>query len=186
MAKSVLFLGDYITKIKDKITLKSKGYVCGQTCSPCWAWRVAKPTSTPMVRKESCSKTAIKKCRKDQRPKTYQSVVGHLDVFSRDHRFRLAFLRQRSLAMASFFADQGVHMRRFENEFFALAFKHARHASAIDSAPRNSLTEIGLAGVIGSFWQTSTKKRRSDNWWSVDAWRSVRGLVWSRNTNQQL
>ena len=52
--KSVLFFGDYITKLKDKITLKSKdAYV--DNMLTLMGMESCKPTSTPMVRKESAA-----------------------------------------------------------------------------------------------------------------------------------
>ena len=52
--KSVLFLGDYITKFKDKIALKRKdAYVDNMLAM--MDMESCKPTSTPMVRKESAA-----------------------------------------------------------------------------------------------------------------------------------
>ena len=46
--KSVLFLGDYITKFKDKITLKSKD-TCVDNMLAMLGMESCKPTNTPMV-----------------------------------------------------------------------------------------------------------------------------------------
>ena len=52
--KSVLFLGAYTTKFKDKITLKTKdAYVDNMLAM--LGMESCKPTSTPMVRKESAA-----------------------------------------------------------------------------------------------------------------------------------
>ena len=52
--KSSMFLGDHITKFKDKITLKSKdAYVDNMLAT--LGMESCKPTSTPMVRKESAA-----------------------------------------------------------------------------------------------------------------------------------
>ena len=80
--KSVLFLGDYITKFKDKITLKSKdAYVDNMLTMP--SMESCKPTSTPMVRKESAANDD-QEMLEGSEAETDRSVVGHLDVFSRD------------------------------------------------------------------------------------------------------
>ena len=66
-SKSVLFLGDYITKFTDKITLKSKdAYV--DNMLEMLGMESCKPTSTPMVRKESAA-NYDERCLKAQRPK---------------------------------------------------------------------------------------------------------------------
>ena len=52
--KPVLFLGDYITKYKDKITLKSKDTYMDNMLTML-TMEGCKPTDTPMVRKESAS-----------------------------------------------------------------------------------------------------------------------------------
>ena len=65
--KSVLFLGDYITKFKDKITLKSKDAYVDKS-SRCWAWRVANRQAHRWCER-SLWQTTTKKCWKAQRPK---------------------------------------------------------------------------------------------------------------------
>ena len=52
--KSVLFLGDCITKFNDKITLNSKGAYVDNMLTML-GMESRKPTSTPLVRKESAA-----------------------------------------------------------------------------------------------------------------------------------
>ena len=51
---SVLFLGDYVTKFQGKITPKSKD-ACVDNMLAMMGMESCKPTSTPMVRKESAA-----------------------------------------------------------------------------------------------------------------------------------
>ena len=53
--KSVLFLGDYITKFNDKFTVKSKD-ACVDNVFAMLGMESCKSTSTPMVRKDVCGK----------------------------------------------------------------------------------------------------------------------------------
>ena len=76
--KSVLFLGDHITKYRCRITLKSKdAHVDNMLAMP--SMEGCRPTDTPMVRKEPAANGDG--CLKDQIAETYRSVRGHLDVF---------------------------------------------------------------------------------------------------------
>ena len=90
-----------------------------------------KPTSTPMVRKESAANDD-QEMLEGSEAEAYRSVVGILMNFKR-HRFDLHYAAK-SLAMASFLADQGSH-ETLETSF-ALHSRHGRHASGIGSAPR--------------------------------------------------
>ena len=86
--KSVLFLGDYITKFKDKITLKSKNaYV--DTMLTLMGMESCKPTRTPMVRKEPAA-NGNEEMLEGSEAETYRSVVGILMYFKR-HRFDLHY-----------------------------------------------------------------------------------------------
>ena len=65
--KSVLFLGDYITKFKDKITLKSKdAYVDNMLAM--LAWRAASRQAHQWCER-SLHQTTTKRCWKAQRPR---------------------------------------------------------------------------------------------------------------------
>ena len=116
--KSVLFLGDYITKFKDKITLKSKDTYVDNMLTML-GMESCKPTSTPMVRKESVANDD-QEMLEGSEAETYRSVVGILMYFKR-HRFDLHYAAK-SLAMASSSPTKG-HMT-FET--FALHSRHAR------------------------------------------------------------
>ena len=121
--KSVLFLGDHITKFQDKITLKSKDAYVDNTLAML-GMESCKPTSTPMVRKESAAN--------DDPRDAVRLSCGHLDVFQ-ETPFRLA-LRGKVPGNGEFLADQGSHGT--SETSFALHSRHARHASGIGSAPR--------------------------------------------------
>ena len=84
--KPVLFLGDYITKYKDKITLKSKDTYVDNLLTML-SMEGCKPTDTPMVRKESAA-NGDEKLLEEPEAETYRSVVGILMYFKR-HRFDL-------------------------------------------------------------------------------------------------
>ena len=95
--KSVLFLGDYITKVKDKITLKSMDAYVDNMLS-LMGMESCKPTSSPMVRKESAANDD-EEMLEGSEAETYRSVVGILMYFKR-HRFDLQYA-SKSLALAS-------------------------------------------------------------------------------------
>ena len=120
--KSVLFLGDYITKYKDKITLKSKDNVCGQHARDAGV-EGCKPTNTPMVRKESAA-NGDEEMLEGSEDETYRSVVGLLMYFKR-HRFDLHNVAK-TLAHKTSEASLAPHSR------------NAGHASGIDSSPRTA------------------------------------------------
>ena len=104
--KSVLFLGDHITKYKDRITLKSKdAYVDNMLAM--LSMEGCKPTDAPMVRKESAA-NRDEELLEGPEAETYRSVVGILMYFKR-HRFDLHYVAK-SLAMASSSPTRG-HMR---------------------------------------------------------------------------
>ena len=112
--KSVLFLSDCITKFKDKITLKSKdAYVDNMLTST--GMESCKPTSTPMVRKESAA-NGDEEMLEGSEAETYRSVVGILMYFRR-HRFDLHYAAK-SLAMASSSPTKGSH-ETSKKSFFA-------------------------------------------------------------------
>ena len=95
--KSVLFLGDYITKFDHKITLNSKGAYVDNMLTML-GMGSCKPTSTPMVRKESAA-NGDEEMLEGPEAETYRSVVGILMSF-KTHRFDL-HCAAKSLAMAS-------------------------------------------------------------------------------------
>ena len=102
--KSVLFLGDYITKFKDKITLKSKDtYVDNMLAM--LGMEGCKPPNTSKVRKESAA-NGDEEMLEGSEAETYRSV-GHLDVFQQTS-FRSA-LSVKDSGNGEFFADQGSH-----------------------------------------------------------------------------
>ena len=125
--KSVLFLGDYITKFKDKITLKSKGAYVDNMLTMLGT-ESCKPTSTPMVRKECAANGDEEMLRR----RDVSVSCGHRDVIQ-ETPFRLA-LRGKVPGNGEFLADQGLH--RPSETKFALHSRNARHASGIGSAPR--------------------------------------------------
>ena len=122
--KSVLFLGDYVTKFKDKITLKSKDTYVDNILTML-GMESCEPTSTQMVRKESAANDD-QEMLEGSEAETCRSVVGILMYFKR-HRFDLHYAAK-SLAMAS--------SSPTEETSFALHSRHARHASGIGSVPR--------------------------------------------------
>ena len=84
----MLFLGDYITKFKDTITLKSKDTFVDNMLTML-SMESCKPTSTPMVRKESAANDD-QEMLEGSEVETYRSVVGILMYFRR-HRCDLHF-----------------------------------------------------------------------------------------------
>ena len=150
--KPVLFLGDYITKCKDKITLKSKdAYVDNMLAM--LSMEGCKPTDTPMVRKESaahCDEELLE----GPEAETYRSVVGILMYFKR-HRFDLHFATK-SLAMASSSPTKG-HMRRLKRVFRYIQGARDMHLELI--RPSEQLTE--MVGWCDGSWADLDEKRRS-------------------------
>ena len=133
--KSVLFLGDYITKFKDKITLKSKdAYVDNMLTMP--SMESCKPTSTPMVRKESAANDD-QEMLEGSEAETDRSVVGILMYFKR-HRFDLHYAAK-SLAMAISSPTKG-HMRRLKRVLRYIQGTRDMHLELI--RPREQLTEM--------------------------------------------
>ena len=133
--KAVLFLGDYITKYKDKITLKSEDtYVDNMltmlTMEGC------KPTDTPMVRKESAANSDGEMLEEPE-AETYRSVVGILMYFKR-HRFDLHYVAK-SLAITSSSPTKG-HMRRLKRVLRYIQGTRDMHLELI--RPREQLTEV--------------------------------------------
>ena len=97
MTSQCLFLGDYITKFKDKITLKSKDAYVDKTLA-ILGMESCKPASTPIVRRESAANDDEEMLQGSE-AETYRSVVSMLMYFKR-HRFDLHYAAK-SLAMAS-------------------------------------------------------------------------------------
>ena len=150
--KSVLFLGDYITKFKDKITLKSKdAYVDNMLAM--LGMESCKPTSTPMVRKESAANDD-QEMLEGSEAETYRSVVGILMYFKR-HRFDLHYAAK-SLAMASSSPTKG-HMRRLKRVLRYIQGTRDMHLELV--RPREQLTE--LVGWCDGSWADLDEKRRS-------------------------
>ena len=128
--KSVLFLGDCITKFKDKITLKSKDAHVDDMLT-LMGMESCQPTSTPMVRKESAANGDAEMLEGSE-AWTCRSVVGLL-TYLQETPFRLA-LRGKVPGKGEFLADQGSH--ETSETSFALHSRNARHASGIGSVPR--------------------------------------------------
>ena len=103
---SQLFLGDYSTRFKDKITLKSKDTYVDNMLTML-GMESCKPTSTPMVRKESVADDDQEMLESSE-AETYLSIVGILMYFKR-HRFDLHYAAK-SLAMANSSPTKG-HVR---------------------------------------------------------------------------
>ena len=99
--KSVFFLGDHITKFKDKITFKSKDTYVDNMLTM---------LGMESLRKESVANDD-QEMLEGSEAETYRSVVGILMYFKR-HRFDLHYAAK-SLAMASSSPTKG-HMRRLK------------------------------------------------------------------------
>ena len=148
----MLFLGDYITKYKDKITFNSKDtYVDNMltmlTMEGC------KPTDTPMVRKESAANSDDEMLEEPE-AETYRSVVDILMCFKR-HRFDLHYVAK-SLAMASSSPTKG-YMRRLKRVLRYIQGTRDMHLELI--RPREQLTE--MVGWCDGSWADLDEKRRS-------------------------
>ena len=142
--KSVLFLGDYITKFKDKSTFKSKDtYVDNMlTMLGMESWR-----------KESVANDD-QEMLEGSEAETYRSVVGILMYFKR-HRFDLHYAAK-SLAMASSSPTKG-HMRRLKRVLRYIQGTRDVHLELV--RPREQLTE--LVGWCDGSWADLDEKRRS-------------------------
>ena len=107
--KSVLFLGDYITKFKDKITLKSKEMRMWTTCSRCLRWRAANRQAHRWCER-SLQQTATKRCLKAQRPRRIGQLWASWCTVHvlQETPFRFA-LRGKVSGNGEFLADQGSH-----------------------------------------------------------------------------
>ena len=128
--KSVLLLGDHITKFKDKITLESKGAYVDNMLTML-GMESCKPTKHTDGAKGVCSKRR----RRDAgrlRGRDVSVSCGHLDVFQ-ETPFRLA-LRGKVPGNGECLADQGSH--EMCETSFALHPRNARHASGVGSTPR--------------------------------------------------
>ena len=150
--KSVLFLGDYITKFKDKITLKSKDAFVDNMLAML-GMESCKPTSTPMVRKESAANDD-QEMLEGSEAETYRSVVGILMYFKR-HRFELHYAAK-SLTMASSSPTKG-HMRRLKPVLRYIQGTRHMHLELV--RPQEQLTEL-VRWCDGS-WADLDEKRRS-------------------------
>ena len=143
--KSVLFLSDYITKFKVKITLKSKdAYVDNMLAT--LGMESCKPTCTPMVRMESAA-NGDEEMLEGSEAETYRSVVRNWMYFKR-HRFDLHYVAK-SLAMASSSPTKG-HLRRLKRVLRHIHGTRDMHLVLV--RPREQLTEM-----VGWCGQTSTK-----------------------------
>ena len=132
-----------------------------------------KPTSTPMVRKESAANDD-QEMLEGSEAETYRSVVRISTYFSFD-----LHCAAKSLAMASSSPTKG-HMRRLKRVLRHIQGTRDMHLELV--RPREQLTE--LVGWCGGSWADLHQKTEVDNWWSVDAGRSVRGwLVSNAKTN---
>ena len=141
--KSVLFLGENMTKSKDKITLKSKdAYVDNMLAM--LGMESSKPTNTPMVRKKSAANDDQEMLEGSEAEK-FRSIVGILMYFKR-HRFDLHYVA-RSLAMASSSPTKG-HMRRLDRVLRYIQGTRDMHLELV--RPREQLTE--LAGWRDGSW----------------------------------
>ena len=124
------FLGDYITKFKDNITLKSnEAYVDNMLAG----MESCKPTTTPMVRKESAANDD-QETLEGSEAETYRSVVGILMYFKR-HR----------------------HMRRLKRVLRYIQGTRDVHLELI--RPREQLTE--MIGWCDGSWADLDEERRS-------------------------
>ena len=150
--KSVLFLGDYNTKFKDKITLKSKDAYADNMLTM-MGMESCKPTSTPMVRKEPAA-NGDEEMLEGKQAETYRSVMGILVYFMR-HRFDLQYAAK-SLAMASSSPTKG-HMRRLKRVLRYIQGTRDMHLEPI--RPREQLTE--MVGWCDGSWADLDEKRRS-------------------------
>ena len=152
--KSVLFLGDYITKFKDNITLKSKGASVDNMLTML-GMESCKPTSTPMVRKESAANGDVEML-EGSKAETYRSVVGILMYFKR-HRFDLHY-GAISLAMTSS-SPTNLHLRRLERVLRHIQGTGDMHLELI--RPREQLME--MVGWCDGSWADLDEKLRSTN-----------------------
>ena len=150
--KSVLFLGDCITKFKDKTTQKSKDTYVDNMLTMLGMER-CKPTNRPMVRKESVANDD-QEMLEGSEAETYRSVVGILMYFKR-HRFDLHYAAK-SLAMASSSPTKG-HMRRLKRVLRYIQGTRDIHLELVRS--REQLTE--LVGWCDGSWADLDEKRRS-------------------------
>ena len=150
--KSVLFLGDYITKFKDKITLNSNDTYMDNMLTML-GMESCKPTNTPMVRKESVANDD-KEMLEGSEAEAYRSVVGIL-MYSKRHRFDLHYAAK-SPAMASSSPTKG-HMRRLKRVLRYIQSTRDMHLELV--RPREKLTE--LVGWCDGSWADLDEKRRS-------------------------
>ena len=134
--KSVLFLGDYVTKYKDKVTLKSKNkYV--ENMLTMLSMEGCKPTDTDGA-EGICSKRRVRAARR-ARGRDISVSCGHLDVFQ-EISFRSA-LRGEVSGLGEFLTNQGPH--ETSEEGLALHSGNATHASLCNST-------LGTTGSINS------------------------------------
>ena len=150
--KSVLFLGDYITKFKDKITLNSRDAHVDNMLTML-GMESCKPTSTPMVRKESAT-NGDEETLEGSEAETYRTVVGILMYFKR-HRFDLHYAAK-SLALASSSPTKG-HMRRLKRVLRYIQGTRDMHLELV--RPREQLTE--MVGWCDGSWADLDETRRS-------------------------
>ena len=149
--KSALFLGDYTTKFKDKITLKSKDAYVDKLAM--LGMESCKPTSTPMVRKGSAANDD-QEMLEGSEAETYRSVVGIL-MYLKRHRFDLHYAAK-FLTMASSSPTKG-HMPRLKRVLRYIQGTRDMHLELV--RPREQLTEV--VGWCDGSWADLDEKRRS-------------------------
>ena len=110
----MLFLGDHITRYKDRSTLKSKhAYVDNMLAM--LSMEGSKPTDTPMVRKESATNGDEELLDRSE-SETYRSIVGilmyYILMYYKRHHFDLHY-SAKTLTTASSSPTRS-HMRRLK------------------------------------------------------------------------
>ena len=128
--KSVLFLGNCITKVQGQDHSQEQGYVCGQHARDAGHGELQADKHT-----DGAIGVGSKRRGKNAgriRGRDVSVSCRHLDAFQ-ETPFRFT-LRGKVSGNGEFLADQGSH-ETFETSF-ALHSRHARHASGICSAPR--------------------------------------------------
>ena len=134
----MLFSGEYITKYKDKVTLKSKDAYVDKHAGDAGRGGLR----TPMVRKESAA-NGDEDMLEGPEAETYRSVVGILMYFKR-HRFT----RQ---------TNQRGHMRRLKRVLRYIQGTRDVHLELV--RPQEQLTE--MVGWCDKSWADLDEKRRS-------------------------
>ena len=147
--KSVLFLGDYSTEYKDKITLKIKDTYADNMPAKL-GMEGCKQTNTPVVRKEPAA-NGDEEMLEGSEAETYRSVVGILMYFKR-HRFDLHHVAK-TLAMANSSPTKG-HMRRLKRVLRYIQGTRDMHLELV--RPQEQLTE--MVGWCDGSWADLDEK----------------------------